>query len=138
MKKPDLKSTGNRLTSARKALLEVLRNQHLTFKELQRELAKKGFNNVSTLYNNLDFFLENNMIVEFNIDGVKYYDLGIDNPLHEENSHLHLATKDDYGKVTISEIDFPEIYEMIKGHPVLKNYDLEYVRILISATKKKS
>ena len=54
MNKP-LVAQNQRLTKARKTLLNVLRNRHLTFKELQAELAKEGYYNVSTLYNNLEF-----------------------------------------------------------------------------------
>ncbi|MBN3490299.1 transcriptional repressor [Acholeplasma equirhinis] len=137
MKKNEILSEGNRFTKARKALLEILVNRHLTFKELQNELIKKGFKNVSTLYNNLEFFLENGLIIEFDIDGVKYYDLGKDNPYHDQNSHLHLATKDEHGKITISELDYPEMYDAIKSHPVFKHYDIESVRILVTGSKKK-
>ncbi len=130
---------GQRFTAARKALLEVLKDRHLTFKELQKELADKGFKNVSTLYNNLEFFLSNNMIIEFNIDGIKYYDLGIDNPYHQHDSHLHMVVKNPKtNQTTINEIDYPEIYESIKSHPIFKHYDIEYIRILVSANKKKS
>jgi Fur family ferric uptake transcriptional regulator/Fur family peroxide stress response transcriptional regulator len=136
MNKP-LVAQNQRLTKARKTLLNVLRNRHLTFKELQAELAKEGYYNVSTLYNNLEFFLQNKMIIELNIDGVKYYDLGTDNPYHRADSHLHLVIRNnETNEQTIHEVDYPEIYEYIKSHPVFKNYDIESIRILITATKR--
>src|SRR5690606_27348973 len=128
----------NRFTKARKALLEVLKNRHLTFKELHQELSKKGFTNISTLYNNLDFFLKNNLISEIYLDGIKYYDLGQDNPYHDHDSHLHMAIKDpESGETIIKEIDYPEIYDAIKSHPVFKHYHIDYIRILVSAVKDK-
>lgn len=136
--KPNIMINDNqRFTKARKALLEVLKNRHLTFKELHDELVKKGHKNISTLYNNLDFFMSNNMIIEINLDGTKYYDLGKDNPYHQHDSHLHIAVKDpSTGETLIKEIDYPEIYESIKSHPVFKHYDIDYIRILVSAKKK--
>ncbi len=126
-----------RFTKTRRALLEVLKNRHLTFKELYEELSKAGFKNVSTLYNNLDFFIKNNMVIEINLDGTKYYDLGIDNPYHQHDSHLHMVIKDPQtNESVIREIDYPEIYESIFSHPVFKHYEIEYIRILVSAKKK--
>lgn len=137
-KSPTLIAPNQRLTKARKALLNVLRDRHLTFKELQMELAKEGYYNVSTLYNNLEFFLQNKMIIELNVDGIKYYDLGNDNPYHRADSHLHLVIKNkETNEQSIHEVDYPEIYDFIKSHPVFKNYEIESIRILVSAYKKK-
>lgn len=135
MKPQKLIDSNKRFTMARKALLEVLKDRHLTFKEIYDELSKKGFKNISTLYNNLQFFLDSNLVIEINLDGIKYYDLGLDNPYHQHDSHLHMVIKDedDYNP-TIKEVDYPEIYDAIKSHPVFKHYDIEYIRILVSAT----
>lgn len=131
-----MKTVKNRMTKARKALLEVLENNHFTFSELKKELAKKGFTNVSTLYNNISYFLDNNMIIEFSIDGKTYYDIGVDNPFHKHHSHIHLVVKKPHSKPHIDEIDYPEVYELIKNHPDFKNLKIEYIRILVSATVK--
>ena len=126
-----------RFTKARRALLEVLKDRHLTFKEIYEELSKKGYTNISTLYNNLQFFIDNNLIIEINLDGTKYYDLGLDNPYHQHDSHLHMVVKEDDSNQSIKEVDYPEIYEAIKSHPVFKHYNIEYIRILVSATPSK-
>ena len=136
MKPQTMIETNKRFTKARRALLEVLKDRHLTFKEIYDELVKKGFKNMSTLYNNLEFFLNNNLIIEINLDGIKYYDLGLDNPFHDHDSHIHMVVKDPEDEnPVIREIDYPEIYEAIKSHPVFKHYNVEYIRILVSATK---
>lgn len=136
--KPKMMIDNNkRFTKARRALLEVLKNRHLTFKEIYEELSKKGYTNISTLYNNLQFFIDNNLIIEINLDGTKYYDLGLDNPYHQHDSHLHMVVKEDDLNQTIKEVDYPEIYEAIKSHPVFKHYNIEYIRILVSATPSK-
>jgi Fur family ferric uptake transcriptional regulator/Fur family peroxide stress response transcriptional regulator len=137
MKPKMMIDTNKRFTKARRALLEVLKNRHLTFKEIYEELSKKGYTNISTLYNNLQFFIDNNLIIEINLDGTKYYDLGLDNPYHQHDSHLHMVVKEDDSNQTIKEVDYPEIYDAIKSHPVFKHYNIEYIRILLSATPSK-
>jgi Fur family transcriptional regulator, peroxide stress response regulator len=123
-----------RLTKSRKAMLEILENQHLTFKEIQKALAKRGFYNVSTIYNNLEFFVEKKIVVELYINDQKYYDLAMGNPMHSADSHIHMMIKDTN---EITEINQSEIFEYITNHPAFKDLDLEYIRITISAQKKK-
>jgi Fur family transcriptional regulator, peroxide stress response regulator len=129
-----LRSEGMRLTRSRKAMIEVLENQHLTFKEIQKALAKRGLYNVSTIYNNLDFFIRQRIVVEIYINDTKYYDLAMGNPMHSADSHIHVMNRDTNA---ISEIDSPDIFDYITNHPSLKHLDLDYVRITISARKKK-
>ena len=115
-----------RLTKSRQAMIEILEDQHLTFKEIQRALAKKGFYNVSTIYNNLDFLIAQKIVVELYIDDTKYYDLALDNPMHNADSHIHIVLK-----------DTPDIFSYIQDHEALKDLDVEYIRITISAKRKK-
>lgn len=123
-----------RLTKSRKAMLEILENQHLTFKEIQKALAKRGFYNVSTIYNNLEFFIDKKIVVELYINDQKYYDLAMGNPMHSADSHIHMMLKDTN---EITEVNQPEIFEYISNHPAFKDLDLEYIRITISAQRKK-
>jgi Fur family transcriptional regulator, peroxide stress response regulator len=123
-----------RLTKSRKAMLEILENQHLTFKEIQKALAKRGFYNVSTIYNNLEFFIEKKIVVELYINEQKYYDLSMGNPMHSADSHIHMMIKDTN---EITEVNEPEIFDFIAHHDAFKDLDLEYIRITISAQKKK-
>lgn len=123
-----------RLTKSRKAMIEILENQHLTFKEIQRELANRGFYNVSTIYNNLEFFIDHKIVVEIYINDTKYYDLAMGNPMHSADSHIHIMNKD---KNEIMEVNSPDIFEYLARHSAFKDLDLEYIRITISATNKK-
>ncbi len=123
-----------RLTKSRKAMIEILENQHLTFKEIQKALASRGFYNVSTIYNNLEFLIEHKIVVEIYINETKYYDLAMGNPMHSADSHIHILNKDTN---EITEINSPDIFEYLTNHPALKNLDLEYIRIIISANKKR-
>ncbi len=128
-----LRKKNLRITEPRKALIEILQDNHLTFKEIQTALAKRGFTNVSTIYNNIDFLLEEKVAVELYINGVKYYDLAIDNPMHSADSHVHILIKDTN---EIVEINNPDIYEYIKKCPELEHLDIDYIRIAIGAKKK--
>jgi Fur family ferric uptake transcriptional regulator/Fur family peroxide stress response transcriptional regulator len=123
-----------RLTKSRKAMIEILENQHLTFKEIQKALAARGFYNVSTIYNNLEFLMEQKIIVELYINDTKYYDLALGNPMHSADSHIHVMNRDTN---EITEINQPDIFDFISKHPTFSNLELDYVRVTISARMKK-
>jgi Fur family ferric uptake transcriptional regulator/Fur family peroxide stress response transcriptional regulator len=129
-----LRKKNLRITNSRKAMIDVLENNHLTFKEIQTALAKKGFTNISTIYNNLDFLIEQRIVVELFINDTKYYDLAIDNPMHNADSHIHVVVKDT-NKIT--EINNTDVFEFIRQIPELKELQIDYVRITIGARKKK-
>jgi Fur family transcriptional regulator, peroxide stress response regulator len=123
-----------RLTKSRKAMIEILENQHLTFKEIQKALASRGFYNVSTIYNNLEFLVEHKIVVEIYINDTKYYDLALGNPMHSADSHIHIMNKDTN---EITEVNSNDIFDYLTNHPAFKNLDLEYIRIIVSAQSKK-
>ena len=66
-----IRTDNMRLTKSRKAMIEILENQHLTFKEIQKALADRGFYNVSTIYNNLEFLVDQKIVVEIYINDTK-------------------------------------------------------------------
>lgn len=133
-----LKSTNLRLTSARKSLIEVLENRHLTFKEIYHELCLKGHKNMSTLYNNIDFFLQEGIIVELNIDGIKYYDISLDNPDHLAQNHLHIVFYNEkQNQPSIKEINDSSVFDFLKSHPALNQYPIDSIKILVTVKKTK-
>lgn len=129
-----IRTENMRLTKSRKAMIEILENQHLTFKEIQKALASRGFYNVSTIYNNLEFLVDQKIVVELYINDTKYYDLAMGNPMHSADSHIHIMNKDTN---EITEVNSPDIFEYLTNHPAFKDLDLEYIRIIISAQNKK-
>lgn len=130
-----LRKKNLRITNSRRAMIEVLEDNHLTFKDIQRKLAERGFTNVSTIYNNLDFLIQQKIAVELYINDTKYYDLAIDNPMHNADSHIHVVIKDT-NKIT--EISSPDIFEYIAKHPEFKDLSVEYIRITVGAKLKRS
>jgi len=129
-----IRTENMRLTKSRKAMIEILENQHLTFKEIQKALASRGFYNVSTIYNNLEFLVEHKIVVEIYINDTKYYDLALGNPMHSADSHIHIMNKDTN---EITEVNSNDIFDYLTSHPAFKNLDLEYIRIIVSAQSKK-
>jgi Fur family transcriptional regulator, peroxide stress response regulator len=129
-----IRTENMRLTKSRKAMIEILENQHLTFKEIQKALASRGFYNVSTIYNNLEFLVEHKIVVEIYINDTKYYDLAMGNPMHSADSHIHILNKDTN---EITEVNSNDIFDYLTNHPAFKNLDLEYIRIIVSAQAKK-
>lgn len=129
-----IRKSGNRLTENRVAMIDILENQHLTFKEIQAELQKRGFYNVASIYNNLDFLVKEKIVIELFVNNEKYYDLAMDNPGHSRDSHIHIGLKD---SGEISEIVAPDIFDYIKNHQELKQLNINSIRIMISAETKK-
>lgn len=128
-----IKNRGFRLTKNRISIIEILENKHLTFKEIQKELSKRGLNNVASIYNNLDFLVSEGIVAEIPVGNKKYYDLALDNPGHTKDSHIHIVLKDTN---TITEINDEDIFKYIIDHPSLSKYDLKYIKIVIGAKTK--
>ncbi len=129
-----LREKGYRITKSRIALLEVLSDDHLTFKQIQMRLAEKGFTNVASIYNNIDFFLQEKIIVVLFINQVKYYEIAIDNKMHTADNHIHLV---DQANNQIIEINNKRIYDSITRY--IENeteYNVNYIRLTVGVSKK--
>ncbi len=124
-----LRAKGLRITPQRKALFDILENEHLTLKEIYAEMQKRGYNNLRSVYNNVDFVLSKNLVTQINIKGQKYYDLAIGGTNHSPDKHIHFTCEN---SEEIMEIDGEEIYLMIKRHPMFKNYALDKIHITVS------
>lgn len=130
-----LRDRGFRITKSRVALLEVLSDDHLTFKQIQVRLAEKGYTNVASIYNNIDFFLQEKVIVVLFINQVKYYELAIDNKMHTADNHIHLVDK---ANNQIIEINNKRIFDSITRY--IENetdFDVQYIRLTIGVNPKK-
>ncbi|NLB84706.1 MAG: hypothetical protein GX794_01115 [Acholeplasmataceae bacterium] len=128
-----LRAEGSRLTKGRIKLIEILGEEHLTFNQLYERLSAAGFTNVASLYNNLDFFMDHNVIVELYIEGVRYYDLTLDNPMHDAGSHLHIHCE---GSNEIIEINNQKIYDTVLKLINRDDLEYQYVKITVGARKK--
>lgn len=125
----ELRSQGLRVTKQRKEIINILEGRHLTFQEIKQELYKRGFRNLATLYNNIDFLLEHNLIIELHINGSRYYDLSIDEASHDANSHIHVMCK---RSDLIVEINDESILEVVKSHPKFAGFEADKVQIIIN------
>jgi|SRR5690554_5708557 len=129
-----IRDKGHRLTNNRIAIIEILENNHLTFKQLQKELNKRGLHNVSSIYNNLDFLVRENIIVELYIGNTKYYDLALHNPGHDDENHIHIINHDNH---KITDLYSEDIFEYIKSHPDLEDIKIDSIKIIIDTHRKK-
>jgi Fur family ferric uptake transcriptional regulator/Fur family peroxide stress response transcriptional regulator len=112
----------------------VLCDDHLTFKQIQMRLAEKGFTNVASIYNNLDFFLQEKIVVVLFINQVKYYELAIDNKMHTADNHIHLV---DQANNQIVEINNKRIFDSITRY--IENeteYNVKYIKLTVGVSKK--
>ena len=121
-----------RMTKPRKAMVEILDNKHLTFKEIKEEMIKKQYLNSSTVYNNLAFLLDQQVVNEVYIEGIKYYELALTNPNHDARRHIHFI---DTRKDEIHEIYAPDILKFIENFDELKNVDIESIKIVIEGKR---
>lgn len=128
-----IKSLGFRLTNNRIAMIEILENEHLTFKQIQHEMKKYGFNNVASIYNNLEFLVNNKIIAELHIANKIYYDLAIENPGHSKESHIHINIQNEE---KITEINDRDIFDYIIKHPKLGHLSIDDIKIVINAHSK--
>lgn len=128
-----MKKNGFRLTKGRKALLEIVKNEHLTFKQIQSRLAERGYTNVASVYNMIDFFVDNKILTEVFINGVKYYDLSLGNDMHSDDSYIHMAID---GSDDIIEISNKTLYDRIT-EVVERDYNVSInnIKIVISAKR---
>lgn len=130
-----IKSMGFRLTNNRIAMIEILENEHLTFKEIQEKMLTYGFKNVASIYNNLEFLVTNKIIAELHIANKIYYDLAIENPGHSNESHIHINIQNEE---KITEINDKDIFEYIINHPQLNHLSIDDIKIIINANSKDS
>jgi len=129
----ELRSQGLRVTKQRKEIIDILEGRHLTFQEIKAELIKRGFKNLATLYNNIDFLLEHKLIIELHINGVRYFDLSIDELSHDANSHIHIMCR---RSELIVEINDETILDIIKKHPRFSDFEADKVQLVINGKCK--
>lgn len=92
-----------------------------------------GYNNTATLYNNIDFLIDNHLVTEIFIDNTKYYDLTVNEFTHTFDNHIHVVCRDNH---EIYEILDENIFEMIKKHESLRDFDIESIQISIKANSR--
>lgn len=127
-----IQGNGFRLTKNRIAIIEILEDGKLTFKELQDKLAARNLKNVASIYNNLDFLLSENIIIELRLGNKTYYDLAHYNK-NNETHHLYIFNKD---KNETKEIVNKELIDLIKNHKAFSKYKIQNIKLIIEAKEK--
>ena len=124
----ELRKQNIRITRQRRAIIDVLEGKHLTIQEVYTELKKRGYNNLGTVYNNIDFLLEHKIVAQIFINGKKHYDLTIDEKSHSADSHIHVTCKVNNN---IIEINDSKIFEQIKHNPIFKNFTISKLQLVV-------
>ncbi len=129
----ELRKQNVRITRQRRAIIDVLEGKHLTVQEIHSELKKRGFYNLGTVYNNIDFLIDHKIVTEIYINGKKHYDLTIDESSHTADSHIHVTCRVNNNIIEINESD---IFETIKNHGIFKNFDIDKLQIVVEGNCK--
>lgn len=124
----ELRKQNIRITRQRRAIIDVLEGKHLTIQDVYTELKKRGFNNLGTVYNNIDFLLEHKIVAQIFINGKKHYDLTIDEKSHSADSHIHVTCKVNNN---IIEINDSKIFEQIKHNQIFKNFTITKLQLVV-------
>jgi len=124
----ELRQQNIRITRQRRAIIDVLEGKHLTIQEVYIELKKRGFNNLGTVYNNIDFLLEHKIVAQIFINGKKHYDLTIDEKSHSADSHIHVTCKVNNN---IIEINDSKIFDQIRHNPIFKNFTITKLQLVV-------
>ena len=129
----ELRKNNVRITKQRKAIIDILDGKHLTIQEIHAELKKRGFHNLGTVYNNIDFLIEHKIITQIFINGKKHYDLTIDEHSHTADSHIHVTCKVNNN---IIEINDSKIFEDIKNQEIFRNFEIKKLQIVVEGVCK--
>jgi len=124
----DLRKNNIRITKQRRAIIDVLEGKHLTIQEIYNELRKRGYNNLGTVYNNIDFLLEHKIVAQIFINGKKHYDLTIDEKSHNADSHIHVTCKVNNN---IIEINDSKIFDEIKNNEIFKEFNIKKLQLVV-------
>ncbi len=124
----ELRKHNIRITRQRRAIIDVLEGKHLTIQDIYTELKKRGYNNLGTVYNNIDFLLEHKIVAQIFINGKKHYDLTIDDKSHSADSHIHVTCRVNNN---IVEINDSKIFEQIKNNAIFKNFTISKLQLVV-------
>ena len=124
----ELRKHNIRITRQRRAIIDVLEGKHLTIQDIYTELKKRGYNNLGTVYNNIDFLLEHKIVAQIFINGKKHYDLTLDDKTHSADSHIHVTCKVNNN---IIEINDSKIFELIKSNETFKNFTINKLQLVV-------
>lgn len=130
-----LRKKNLRITKQRKEIIDILEGKHLTVQEIYSELQKRGFKNLATVYNSIDFLIENKIVAVIFINGKKHFDLTIDKSKHNADTHVHVACKN---CDRIIEINEHRIVDKIKNDLIFENFNIDSVQVVIGGNCQRS
>lgn len=124
----ELRKQNIRITKQRRAIIDVLEGKHLTIQDIYTELRKKGYNNLGTVYNNIDFLIEHKIVAQIFINGKKHYDLTIDEKSHNADSHIHVTCRVNNN---IIELNDSNIFDLIKSQDIFEGFNITKLQLVV-------
>jgi Fe2+ or Zn2+ uptake regulation protein len=118
-----LKSDGYRISETREALINVLQDiRHFNVKEIIQELKKvKPDVNMSTVYNNLNFLVEKNLIKENKFNNSQYIHYEIKTELH-----AHLICLDFENVIDIDDFNLKRLRARVEQKHNFEIFDVNF------------
>lgn len=129
----ELRKQNVRITKQRRAIIDILDGQHLTIQDIYSQMKKRGFHNLGTVYNNIDFLIDHKIVTQIFINGKKHYDLTIDEESHTADSHIHVTCKVNNNIIEINDSD---IFDYIRDHEIFKNFNIDKLQIVVEGSCK--
>lgn len=130
----NLRKKNLRITKQRREIINILQDRHLTVQEIYEELKKKEMVNLATVYNNINFLLEQKILTELFINGKKHYDLVLPSSTHGVDNHIHVTCE---SCSKIFELDDDELIKAIKNTGSLSTFDINNVQLVLKGTCNK-
>ncbi len=128
-----IKAMGIRITKQRLAFLEMIYNNHYTFNEMYSKLCQKGYCNLATLYNNVDFFLDNGLLTKFYVNNVDFYELVVNNDIHSSNSQIHYTCNK---RNILHEVETGDFITYLSKYPYFEGVDVEKIGLMVTGVCK--
>lgn len=128
-----IKKKNIRITKQRLAFLEVIYNNHFTFNEFYDKLKVKGYSNLATFYNNVDFFIDNGLLKKYYVNNADYYELLVNNDAHSLNSQIHFTCNKNN---KLHEINTADLIDFLNQYPSFNGIKINNIELLATGECK--
>jgi Fe2+ or Zn2+ uptake regulation protein len=127
-----LANKGYRITKYRENIVDsiVSLGHHFSFEDISNSLKAKNNLNIKSLYNNIDLFLQLNILTVFVLNNIKMYELNLN-----IEDHIHFI---DVKTSQISSINMncKHIQEVVIKEMEKKGIKVKYIKLEVYGTKE--
>ncbi|MCF7931709.1 MAG: transcriptional repressor [Acholeplasmataceae bacterium] len=116
-----------RATTQRIKIAKVLYKKILTLKDLHSRLSDEGYPNLATVYNNIEYLLERDVIQKIVLKGERYYAFDPDRTSHDDIPSVFLTCSQD----TIVEVTDQDVIDYISHTPLFEKMDIRKLTVIV-------